>query len=359
MIHRTLSILATCAASSITHAQQMYDFINIGLPAAETSIYLQDIDAQARVLVSGTTSISNTVSYIWQNGTFTQIPKYQAAYVRNEAQQFGADGAIYGTSWLKAFTWPTTVAPWRWKDGQFTLLKTFATGGGANGIGGGFLGANASGLAAGWSFLPGSVGLYVNAAPALLSPTTTTFVGELTGGGGGGTEHLNDSGVFTVTHTPLAVEWGGVAIGRADWGHHNLGSLGGVGPSNTFANSINNANQIVGRSFTGELSGTTPLYHAFLWEEGVMKDLLTLNGHPYSMALDINDAGLIVGASGQPNAFHAVLWQNGDLIDLATRTTIPAEWTSTYGWRVAPNGIIGGYGFIAGKQRTFVLLPKP
>jgi probable HAF family extracellular repeat protein len=53
------------------------------------------------------------------------------------------------------------------------------------------------------------------------------------------------------------------------------------------------------------------LYHAFLWQNGKMRDLGTLPGESQSRAEDINNRGQVVCWSG-----GAFLWQNGKMRDL-------------------------------------------
>jgi probable HAF family extracellular repeat protein len=56
-------------------------------------------------------------------------------------------------------------------------------------------------------------------------------------------------------------------------------------------------------------------YHAFLYEDGQMKDLGTLGGTTMSIANAINDSGQVVGTSGS----RAFLYQNEEMIDLGNR----------------------------------------
>lgn len=91
----------------------------------------------------------------------------------------------------------------------------------------------------------------------------------------------------------------------------SLGTLGGYGGYTSWGQAINDLGQVTGRSHgpNGQ--------HAFLWTDGSMTDLGTLNpGDTESSGLGINNHGDVVGYSYGPG--RAVLWRDGQVIDLGT-----------------------------------------
>ena len=101
----------------------------------------------------------------------------------------------------------------------------------------------------------------------------------------------------------------------------------------TYAEAWNNRGQIVGWTHVTEVPHTnnwdpTDVSHPFLWENGVMRDLGVLAPHPctdvakpadcsWGEASGINSSGIVVGtatdAQGTPRAF---IWENGVMRDL-------------------------------------------
>ena len=111
-----------------------------------------------------------------------------------------------------------------------------------------------------------------------------------------------------------------------------------VADPSTYAKAWNSRGQIVGWSHVTEVSHTntsnwdpTDVRHAFLWENGVMRDLGVLTPLPcpyvetpadcaWSEARDINADGVVVGVAGVAGATYdfqrAFIWENGVMRDL-------------------------------------------
>jgi probable HAF family extracellular repeat protein len=88
----------------------------------------------------------------------------------------------------------------------------------------------------------------------------------------------------------------------------DLGPLGGTA---SVARAINDRGQVVGESTIN--SGEN---HAFIWENGRMRDLGLFPGDLFAAASDINNRGQVVGAGAADFSPHALLWENGRVIDL-------------------------------------------
>jgi len=115
--------------------------------------------------------------------------------------------------------------------------------------------------------------------------------------------------VATAPTTPPAIDRPQMARATRSITMTNLGTLGGVGDGEALG--INAAGQVVGYSYTADGNA-----HAFLWENGSMRDLGTLGGRS-SFAEDINEAGEVVGSSETSNGCsHAFLWRDGVMTDL-------------------------------------------
>lgn len=109
---------------------------------------------------------------------------------------------------------------------------------------------------------------------------------------------------FTVTSSRRAVIWRNGTM-------QEIGTL--PGDVSSIATSINDAGQVVGYSVNSARK-----WRAFLWENGVIRDLGFPDG-VQSAAFGINNAGQIAGWSYDPSKTYgrAFVWQNGVLRDLS------------------------------------------
>jgi probable HAF family extracellular repeat protein len=180
-----------------------------------------------------------------------------------------------------------------------------------------------------------------------------TDLGTLPGGANSAAFWINDAGEIAglaqngetdpaLLGFPFPI--GDQVFHAAVWGHGKITDLGTLGGPLSLAQAVNNRGQVVGLaqnnipeavpSILYALSGgfhgaNAPFFvgtqfRAFLWEDGVMRDLGTLGG-PEAWARTINDRAQIAGVSftdsvvnpvtGVP-AYDAFLWENGKMTDL-------------------------------------------
>jgi probable HAF family extracellular repeat protein len=115
------------------------------------------------------------------------------------------------------------------------------------------------------------------------------------------------------------------------WKHSeiiDLGTLEGGHESQAFA--VNDKGQVVGAALNTIPDPFDPIFvtqiRAFLWQDGVMKDLGTLGGSE-ALAFLVNERGQVAGFSftnSTPNASTGMptqdpfLWENGKMVDLGT-----------------------------------------
>jgi probable HAF family extracellular repeat protein len=143
------------------------------------------------------------------------------------------------------------------------------------------------------------------------------------------------------------------------WRNGRIVDLGTLpeGGFESLANAVNNRGQVVGFALnTVEDScsfvGFPTQVRAFLWQNGIMKDLGTLGG-PDANAELINDAGQVAGtsytasiepASGCPSV-HPFFWENGTMLDMGTLGGTSTEVTA-----LNQRGEVVGMSTLAGDQ---------
>jgi probable HAF family extracellular repeat protein len=205
--------------------------------------------------------------------------------------------------------------------------------------------------------------LWVSAAPAAASTYTMTDLGSL-GGGLTSAYGINNNGQITgVSETtkkfkvmcfdptlkpPCFVDDQHAFL----WSNGVMRDLGSLGGSESVGQAINNSGEVAGWSYIGdgnsEDGGTT---HAFTHLNGQMTDLGTLLPGGVSRASAINDSGAVAGAStpvGSGSPFHAFLDVGGKMTDLGL---IPGEGgTFTAAAGINNAGQIVGTGDTAGSD---------
>jgi probable HAF family extracellular repeat protein len=139
------------------------------------------------------------------------------------------------------------------------------------------------------------------------------------------------------------------------WSNGSLTDIGTFGGSSGFPNYMNDAGEVVGQAnYPGDV-----IHRGFLWKDGLLRDLGTLD--KCSTAYGINARGQIVGASGDCGpGVHAFLWENGKMKDLTKMIPPGIELVVAMG--IDDRGEIAGLGRVAGDdftglQHVFLLIP--
>jgi probable HAF family extracellular repeat protein len=154
------------------------------------------------------------------------------------------------------------------------------------------------------------------------------------------------------------------------------------GDQDSFANRINNHNQVVGRidQYICSVEGDEEICilsiaQPFFWERsdppgseplayGTMRGLGTLGGND-GEALGINDAGAVVGWSTLGEENRAFIWEKTNetagIVDLNKLLPEGSGWTLTRATAINNQGQIVGYGFQTGdpNEKAFLLTPIP
>jgi probable HAF family extracellular repeat protein len=131
----------------------------------------------------------------------------------------------------------------------------------------------------------------------------------------------------------------------------DLGTLPNGGGSYAF--DINDRGQVVGTADTRYCDEDgDPIYHAFLWQNGVLQDIGTLGA--CSHAVSINAAGQIVGTSWiSPRECYAFLWQNGKMRSLGS---LGGEGRSSWAGGINDRAQIVGATSVANRQSWYPFL---
>jgi uncharacterized membrane protein len=131
-----------------------------------------------------------------------------------------------------------------------------------------------------------------------------------------------------------------------------------------YGSQADRAGRVVG---TADVAGDVAA-HGFVWDRGnIVQELGPLPSDQVSWALDINNSGIVVGASGLadwpygPPAYYmlcpcyGVIWQNGQVTRL--NDLMPPGWTMDLAEDINDQGEILGFGTHNGGYQEFLLKP--
>lgn len=130
------------------------------------------------------------------------------------------------------------------------------------------------------------------------------------------------------------------------------------------ASAVNNKGQVIGSGLT-DTGGS----RGFIYQDGSITDIGTLEGGRNSFPSAINERGQVVGTADRPDPTcsdpstcarsipTAVLYENGELKDLNSLIPAASGWDLSYANGINNRGHITGYGVNNGRFRAFVLTP--
>ncbi|HXW90539.1 MAG TPA: hypothetical protein VEK33_08325 [Terriglobales bacterium] len=299
------------------------------------------------------TGMTEDRAVLWRNGTIIDLGTLPGGH-ESQASVVNSAGQIVGyasndkSDPFSYQGWGTETRAVLWENGT---IKDLGTLGGSDAVA---YFVNASGQIAGCSYTdstPNSTTGVPTLEPFLWEHGEMRSLGSL-GGTYGCVSFLNNKGQVAGTSTLV----GDVVTHPFLWSNGTLTDLGTFGGEGyNYPNYMNDAGEVVGQAnYPGDV-----IHRAFLWKDGVLHDLGTLD--KCSTAYGINSQGQVVGASGDCGiAVHAFLWENGKMKDLTK--LIPPHVELTVGMGINDRGEIACLGRIAGDdftgvQHVFLLIP--
>ena len=184
-----------------------------------------------------------------------------------------------------------------------------------------------------------------------------TDLGALPGGSSSNSNWINSRGwVAGASQNGLIDPLTGFPEIRAViWKNSGITDLGTLGGNESAATTVNNRGQATGIAANTisdpfSIVGWGTQTRAFLWKNGVMRDLGTLGG-PDAFGQTMNDRGQVAGFSytnSTPNPatgvppIHPLLWDNGNMFDLSLGGTFGVvDWLNNRGQAVGESTVAG------------------
>jgi probable HAF family extracellular repeat protein len=145
------------------------------------------------------------------------------------------------------------------------------------------------------------------------------------------------------------------------WDGDQVIPIGGLGGDFWHTpNDINQRGEVVGFSNPAGVPGITFRPHAFLWtSKGGMVDLFTLPGDATSQAIGINIKGQVVGVSNRPGRSRAFLYEQGVMKDLNDFIGNGFPHVLIAAQHINDEGVIVGRALITGTTRQVPVVATP
>lgn len=299
-----------------------------------------DINDSGQVVGYSYASSGEMRSVLWENGAITA--DWRLIGSRNYASAINNAGQIACNSTPNGHV--LGRCPSLWEKGNF-ITNIGECGGSsyANGI-------NNAGQVVGWN----------SDQPFVWKDGLTTLL-SLVGSNAGGSQavDINDQGQavgYSNTQNITGESTLHATLWQPKGKSKDLGILRGGKYSQ--ASGINQFGQVVGWA-----DSSNKIKHAVLWQGGMIKDLGLLQDNA-TQATKINNRGTVVGYSSvdvagysQPVPQHAFVWKNGVMRDLNKLISANSNWELNTARGINNRGQIIGEGKLNGQQRAYLLTP--